>query len=404
MRKVVAYEFISLDGVIEAPDQWHFPYFDEEMGEAVGEGFAASDAMLMGRVNYEGWAAYWPEQDPEENPIADTMNSKRKYVVSTTLEEPLEWNNSTLIKGNEFAEEIAKLKEQEGKDIAISGGPILVRSLLDYGLLDELRLFVHPIVVGSGRRLFEDGGDQIALELADSRTFSSGTVYLTYRPTGGRAGRRRSEGDPVSTKEADKVLSDAREQSEEASVRRIVVSEFVSLDGVVEDPRWTFRFMSEERERFKLDELAASDALLLGRVTYEGFAAAWPRMNDEGGFAERMNGYPKHVVSTTLQEPLEWNNSTLIKGDVVEGIADLKRRDGKDIAVHGSAALVRTLMEHDLVDELRLMVFPIVVGKGKRLFGDAEETKAMDLVEAKPLGPNGVIVLIYRPAGKEVEG
>jgi dihydrofolate reductase len=182
MRKVVAYEFISLDGVIEAPDQWHFPYFDEEMGEAIGEGFAASDAMLMGRVNYEGWAAYWPEQDPEENPIADTMNGRRKYVVSTTLEEPLEWNNSTLIKGNEFAEEIRNLKGQEGKDIAISGGPTLVRSLLDHGLLDELRLFVHPIVVGSGRRLFEDEAESRPLELVDSKTFKTGVLYLTYRP------------------------------------------------------------------------------------------------------------------------------------------------------------------------------------------------------------------------------
>ena len=182
MRKVVAYEFISLDGVIEAPDQWHFPYFDEEMGEAIGEGFAASDAMLMGRVNYEGWAAYWPEQDPEENPIAATMNGRRKYVVSTTLEEPLEWNNSTLIKGNEFAEEIRNLKGQEGKDIAISGGPTLVRSLLDHGLLDELRLFVHPIVVGSGRRLFEDEAESRPLELVDSKTFKTGVLYLTYRP------------------------------------------------------------------------------------------------------------------------------------------------------------------------------------------------------------------------------
>jgi dihydrofolate reductase len=182
MRKVVAYEFISLDGVIEAPDQWHFPYFDEEMGEAVGEGFAASDAMLMGRVNYEEWAAYWPEQDPEENPVADTMNGRRKYVVSTTLEEPLEWNNSTLIKGNEFAEEIRNLKGQEGKDIAISGGPTLVRSLLDHGLLDELRLFVHPIVVGSGRRLFEDEAESRPLELVDSKTFKTGVLYLTYRP------------------------------------------------------------------------------------------------------------------------------------------------------------------------------------------------------------------------------
>ena len=181
-------------------------------------------------------------------------------------------------------------------------------------------------------------------------------------------------------------------------MRRIVVSEFVSLDGVVEDPSWTFRFGSEEQEKFKLDELAASDALLLGRVTYEGFAAAWPSVADEEGFADRMNGYPKHVVSTTLEEPLEWNNSTLIKGDIVEQITDLKRRDGKDIAVHGSATLARTLLEHDLIDELRLMVFPIVVGKGKRLFGEAEETKAMELVEAKPLGPNGVLVLTYRPA------
>ena len=181
-------------------------------------------------------------------------------------------------------------------------------------------------------------------------------------------------------------------------MRRIVVSEFVSLDGVVEDPRWTFRFGSEERERFKLAELAESDALLLGRVTYEGFAEAWPRMNDEAGFAGMMNGYPKHVVSETLHEPLEWNNSTLIKDNVVERIADLKRQEGKDIAVHGSATLVRTLMEHDLVDELRLMVFPVVVGKGKRLFGEAEDTKAMRLVDAKPLGPNGVLVLTYRPA------
>jgi dihydrofolate reductase len=191
-------------------------------------------------------------------------------------------------------------------------------------------------------------------------------------------------------------LGDVQEPREEVSVRRIVVSEFVSLDGVVEDPRWTFRFGSEEQERFKLDELAASDALLLGRVTYEGFAAAWPRMNDEEGFADRMNGYPKYVVSTTLEEPLEWNNSTLIKGDIVEQFTDLKRQDGKDIAVHGSATLVRTLMEHDLIDELRLMVFLIVVGK--RLFGEAEETKAMELVEAKPLGPNGILVLTYRPA------
>jgi dihydrofolate reductase len=183
MRKVVAAEFVSLDGVMESPDKWHFPYFDEEMGQAVGEGFAASDAMLMGRVNYEEWAAYWPQQDPEENPIAATMNGRRKYVVSTTLEEPLEWSNSTLIKGNEFAEEIGNLKEQEGKDIVISGSGTLVRSLLRDGLLDELKLMIHPIVVGSGKRLFEEGEGQTKLELVDARTFFTGVLYLTYRPT-----------------------------------------------------------------------------------------------------------------------------------------------------------------------------------------------------------------------------
>jgi dihydrofolate reductase len=181
MRKVVASEFVSLDGVVESPDKWHFPYFNDQMGDAIGAAMAASDAMLMGRVLYEEWAAFWPNQDPDENPVAVRMNGVRKYVVSTTLEEPLEWQNSTLI-GDNVAEEISKLKEQPGKDISISGSPTLVRSLLEEDLLDELRLMVHPIVVGSGKRLFEEGGDQKALELVASKTFSTGVVYLTYQP------------------------------------------------------------------------------------------------------------------------------------------------------------------------------------------------------------------------------
>ena len=184
MRKVVAAEFLSLDGVMEAPDRWHFPYFNEEMEQAVGEGFAASDAMLMGRVNYEEWAAFWPNQDPEENPMAETMNGLTKYVVSTTLEEPLEWNNASLI-GENVAQEISELKRQPGKDIVISGSGALVRSLLEDGLIDELKLMIHPIVVGSGKRLFEDGEKRTALELVDSKTFSTGVVYLTYRPADG---------------------------------------------------------------------------------------------------------------------------------------------------------------------------------------------------------------------------
>ncbi len=181
MRRVIVSEFVSLDGVMESPEKWHFPYFNDEMGQAIGSAMAEADAMLMGRVLYEEWAAFWPKQDPDENPVAARMNGVRKYVVSTTLQEPLEWQNSTLI-GDNVAEEISRLKEQPGKDISISGSPTLIRSLLQDGLLDELRLMLHPIVVGSGKRLFEDGGDQKALELLDSETFSTGVLYLTYQP------------------------------------------------------------------------------------------------------------------------------------------------------------------------------------------------------------------------------
>ena len=146
---------------------------------------AASDAMLLGRVTYEGFAAFWPSQESggDDQEIADYMNNTPKFVVSTTLEEPLEWNNSTLIKEN-VAEEVAKLKQQPGKDISITGSGALVRSLLADDLLDELRLMVHPIVVGSGKRLFEEESDQKALKLVDSKTFDTGVLYLTYQMAG----------------------------------------------------------------------------------------------------------------------------------------------------------------------------------------------------------------------------
>jgi dihydrofolate reductase len=146
MRKVIASEFVSLDGVMESPEKWHFPYFNDEMGEAIGVTMAEADAMLLGRVTYEEWAAFWPSQG--ERDVAGYMNNTPKYVVLATLEESLEWNNSTLIRGD-VAEEIAKLKRKPGKDISISGSGALVRSLLADDLLDELRLMVHPIVVGS---------------------------------------------------------------------------------------------------------------------------------------------------------------------------------------------------------------------------------------------------------------
>ena len=182
MRKVVASELMSLDGVVESPEKWHFPYFNDEMAEAITAAMAASDAMLLGRVTYEEFAAFWPSQSSEnDQETTDYMNNTPKFVVSKSLEEPLEWNNSALIKG-EVAEEISKLKQQAGKDISISGSPTLVRSLLEEDLLDELRLMLHPIVVGSEKRLFEEGSDQKALELLDSKTFSTGVLYLTYQP------------------------------------------------------------------------------------------------------------------------------------------------------------------------------------------------------------------------------
>ena len=180
MRRVCAWELVSVDGVMEKPEEWAFPYSDTEMGEASAAGMARSDALLLGRVTYEHLAAYWPRQ-PGGTPMVDYINSVPKYVVSGTLEEPLAWNNSTQIKGN-AAKEIAKLKQQQGKDITVLGSGELIRSLLRDGLLDELRLMVHPLIMGSGKRLFDDGADRKALELVDSRTFATGVVYLTYRP------------------------------------------------------------------------------------------------------------------------------------------------------------------------------------------------------------------------------
>lgn len=191
-------------------------------------------------------------------------------------------------------------------------------------------------------------------------------------------------------------------------MRKVIVSEFVTLDGVIEDPGggeksphggWHFQFRSDEAAKYKLDELFASGALLLGRVTYQGFAAAWPGMTDESGFADRMNSLPKYVVSTTLNEAA-WNNSTLIKDNVAGEVSRLKQQDGKDIVVHGSGQLVRFLMQHGLVDEYRLMVFPIVLGGGKRLFEDGPDLSILKLIESKTFS-SGVVLLSYRPVGEE---
>lgn len=186
-------------------------------------------------------------------------------------------------------------------------------------------------------------------------------------------------------------------------MRKVIVSEFLTLDGVMEDPGggesfehggWSMKFNDPEGMRFKLDEVMECDAMLLGRVTYEGFAAAWPSMKDGVGFADKMNGMAKYVVSSTIEEA-SWNNSTVLRGDLREQVEKVKRQEGGDILVAGSRTLVGGLMDLDLVDEYRLMVHPIVLGSGKRLFGELKRPMTFDLAEARPLA-TGSVILIYR--------
>ena len=178
MRKIKSYFFVSLDGVVESPDKWHFPYFDDEMGAAVGAGFATSDALLMGRVLYEEWAAYWPAH--ADQPFGDVMNSIRKYVVSDSLR-TAEWQNTELIRGGDAARALREIKARDGGDITMSGSATTVRWLLREGLLDELHLLVHPIVVGGGlARLFPPDEPTTPLRLTSAETLASGVLNLAY--------------------------------------------------------------------------------------------------------------------------------------------------------------------------------------------------------------------------------
>jgi len=187
-------------------------------------------------------------------------------------------------------------------------------------------------------------------------------------------------------------------------VGRVVVTEFVSLDGVMEDPGgaegfehggWVFEFeRGKDGDDFKLNEILDAKAHLLGRVTYEGFADAWPSRTGE--FADRLNNDPKYVVSSTLEKP-EWTNTTVLDGDAATEVAKLRDQIDGDILVAGSRHLVQALLRAKLVDELRLMVFPIVLGTGKRLFDEGLDKSAFRLVESKPVGEDGVVTLVYRP-------
>ena len=174
---------------------------------------------------------------------------------------------------------------------------------------------------------------------------------------------------------------------------KLVITEFISLDGVIEDPAWSFEFDQGEGQSFKGDELRRADAQLLGRVTYEGFAAAWPTMEGTGWFGEKFNAMPKFVVSTTVADP-EWNNTTVLRGDLAEEVGKLKEQFEGDILLAGSATLAQSLLERDLVDQINLMVFPLVLGKGKRLFGELDVPKTLELVETRATG--SVAILVFR--------
>jgi dihydrofolate reductase len=190
MSRVVVSEFLTLDGVMQAPggsDEdreggfqhggWQMTYFDDAAGEAVSKGFEAAGGLLLGRTTYEIFAAYWPNQD---EPFAVQINEMPKYVASTTLEEPLEWNNSSLLKGD-VAEAVARLKEQPGKDLMVIGSGRLAQTLMRHELVDEYRLMIHPIVLGTGKRLFGDDDGKLPLKLVDSKTSSTGVLIVTYR-------------------------------------------------------------------------------------------------------------------------------------------------------------------------------------------------------------------------------
>jgi dihydrofolate reductase len=180
-------------------------------------------------------------------------------------------------------------------------------------------------------------------------------------------------------------------------MRKIIVTEFLSLDGVMEAPLWTFPYWNDEIAQFKAEETTANDVLLIGRVTYQGFAAAWPQHTDAASGGQYFNGVRKYVVSNTL-DTVEWNNSQLIRGDILAELTKLKQQDGENLVVHGSCTLVQWLMQHNLVDRYRLLVYPVVLGQGKRLFQEGI-TASLQLVETRTFS-SGVVALIYEPAGK----
>jgi len=190
MGRIVSNFFMSLDGVVEAPDQWHMPYFNDEMGAAIGRGMETNAAFLMGRVLYEEWAAFWPQQS-DDDPLAAFFNNQPKYVVSNSLETAT-WNNTTIVAGD-VPRQLRELKHRADGDLVISGSAVLVRSLLADGLLDELRVLVHPIVVGHGARLLEDTTAR-GLELVGHEVFSTGVLNLAYAPTAGWAPTARGWG------------------------------------------------------------------------------------------------------------------------------------------------------------------------------------------------------------------
>lgn len=385
MRKVIVNEFMSLDGVTQAPggvDEdtsggfehggWHLRYFDDVSRQRVLEGIVEAGGFLLGRRTYEIFAAYWPNASEEEQVIAEPLNTKPKHVVSTTLREPLEWQNATLLQGD-VAEAVAALRQDDGADLHVIGSTELVRALIEHSLIDELRLTIDPVVLGGGKRIFRDDGVLRPLRLVDAEVTSTGR---SSRPT-----LRPHEGT--------------------LALAKLIYSAIASLDGYIEDEDGEFDWAEPDRElhTFINDLERRVGTYLYGRRLYE-VMAAWetmplaeqPRFMRD--FAQVWRAAEKIVYSKTL-EAVSTARTRIERDFDAQAVRQLKAEAQCDLML-GGPALASEAFKAGLVDECHLFLAPILVGGGKRSLPDDVRLK-LELLDERRFG-NGMVYLRYRTA------
>ena len=365
---------MTLDGVFEDPGGaegskyggWSLKFNDEGSMKFKFDELKAADALLLGRKTYEGFAKAWPTMRGTGE-FGERMNGLPKYVVTQTLDK-LDWQNSQALKGD-LASEVTKLKEQPGQDILVAGSGTLVRALMKLGLVDEYHLLVYPVVLGSGRRLFE-GADQTFLRLKDTKAFGESLV-LTYEPA------------------CKKVM------------RKIALFMMVSLDGHFEGPGHDLGWhnVDDEFNALAVEQLDEADTLLFGRTTYDMMACFWPTeagKKADPETATRMNKLPK-IVFSHQNLKLKWENTRLVMANrLTDELTKLKNQSGKDLLALGSSSLCVTLLELGLLDELRLMVNPIILGTGTPLFSGLQEPARLALTKDRRF-TSGNILFTYYP-------